>query len=515
MSRRGGIVLYLTAHRYRKSQSNCHTIYGCIRSPHTAKLASMRRHTTLLVTVLLSLLAGCERQDSLAEIRERGELVVASRNSPTTYYLDKNGPTGFEYALAEMLADALHVDLRMETVYNLGELFTKLDRQNANIAAAGLTLTEERAARYPHSTPYYKLTPQVIYVTGNSRPRKLADLAGRKIAVLAGSSHAEMLKALQQSEIPNLQWEEIDEADTTQLLEQLRTDQAALAIVDSNEFNVQQSLYPRQKVAFDLGREQDMVWYLPPGIDNTRLLAFIDDFILGLQRDGTLERLRNQYFGHTDGVSRMNAFEFSQNVQDALPAHEALIKKIASEYQMDWHLLAAMAYQESHWNPMATSPTGVRGMMMLTKATARELGVDNRLDVVQSLRGGARYLKNIKRRLPKKIREPDRTWMALAAYNIGLAHLEDARVLTERSGGNPLLWQDVMERLPLLQKSQYYKNTRYGYARGREAVTLVQNIRHYYSVLAWQEIPEIQPLPPLRADDYLPEPIRELELQAL
>jgi membrane-bound lytic murein transglycosylase F len=475
----------------------------------------MRRHTLIPIAVLLSLLWGCERQDSLAEIRERGELVVVSRNSPTTYYLDKNGPTGFEYALSAKLAEALQVDLRMETAYNLGDLFTKLDRQNANIAAAGLTLTEERRAKYPHSIPYYKLTPQVIYVTGNFRPRNLAELAGMKIAVLADSSHVEMLKALQQSEIPDLQWEEVDEADTTELLEQLRDGQAALAIVDSNEFTVQQTLYPRQQVAFDLGREQDMVWYLPPGTDNTRLLAFIDDFILRLQKDGTLTRLREKYFGHTDGVSRMNAFEFSKNVEAALPEYEALIKKIANEYQMDWHLLAAMSYQESHWNPKATSPTGVRGMMMLTKATARELGVDNRLDVVQSLRGGARYLKNIKRRLSKKIHEPDRTWMALAAYNIGLAHLEDARKLTESQGGNPNLWQDVMERLPLLQKAQYYKNTRYGYARGREAVTLVQNIRHYYSVLAWQEIPEIQPLPPLRADDYLPETILDLELKAL
>ena len=481
----------------------------------TARIGAMRHRTLIMVAALTILLWGCERQDSLAEIRERGELVVVSRNSPTTYYQDKNGPTGFEYALSKLLAEALQVELRMETVYNLRDLFAKLDRHSANIAAAGLTLTEERTARYPHSIPYYKLTPQVIYVSGDKRPRSLRDLVGRKMVVLAGSSHVEMLKALRSSEVPGLQWDEVEEADTTQLLEQLRDGRAALAIVDSNEFSVQQTLYPRQQVAFDLGREQDMVWYLPPGTDNTRLLAFINDFILRLQKDGTLTQLREKYFGHSEGVSRMNAFEFARNVENLLPKYEPLIKKIASEYQMDWHLLAAIAYQESHWNPMATSPTGVRGMMMLTKATARELGVDNRLDVVQSLRGGARYLKNIKRRLPKKIREPDRTWLALAAYNIGLGHLEDARRLTERQGGNPNIWQDVMERLPLLQKTQYYKNTRHGYARGREAVTLVQNIRHYYSVLAWKEIPEIQPQPPLRADDYLPETLRDLKLQAL
>jgi membrane-bound lytic murein transglycosylase F len=470
----------------------------------------------ILATVgSLCLLGGCARQDSLAEIQARGELIVVSRNSPTTYYLDKNGPTGFEYALSELLAQALDVDLRMETAYNLRDLFSKLERQEANIAAAGLTLTEGRAASYPHSLPYFKLTPEVVYVTGNFRPRSLPDLAGMKIAVLADSSHVEMLQSLQKSEVPDLQWEEIDEADTMQLLELLRTGEAELAIIDSNEFAVQQSLYPRQQVAFDLGQEQDMVWYLPPGVDNARLLGFIDDFISRLQKDGTLTRLREEYFGHTDGVSRISAFEFSQKIKQSLPPHQAVIKQIAREYQMDWHLLAAMAYQESHWNPKATSPTGVRGMMMLTKPTARELGVDNRLDVTQSLRGGARYLKNIKRRLPKKIQEPDRTWMALAAYNIGLAHLEDARILTEKQGGDSNLWQDVMERLPLLQKTKYYKNTRYGYARGTEAVTLVQNIRHYYSMLAWQEIPDNQPLPPLRVDDYLPDVLRDLELQAL
>ncbi len=316
-------------------------------------------------------------------------------------------------------------------------------------------------------------------------------------------------------EVPDLQWEEIDEADTLQLLELLDAGQADLAIIDSNEFTVQQSLYPRLQVAFELSTQQDLVWYLPSAIDNTRLLAFIDDFTQRLQKDGTLALLRDQYFGHAVGISLDNADEFALNMKETLPAYEPLIKQIANEYQMDWQLLAALAYKESQWNPKATSPTGVRGMMMLTEPTAREFGVDNRLDAAQSLRGGARYLKDITRRLPKRIQEPDRTWMALAAYNIGLAHLEDARVLTQRQGGDPNLWHDVMQRLPLLQKTEYFRDTRYGYARGVEALSLVQHIRHYRSILALQEIPENQPLPPLRAEDYLPEVLRDIELQAL
>ena len=318
---------------------------------------------------------------------------------------------------------------------------------------------------------------------------------------------------LQKNQATNLTWDEIDEADTMQLLERLKLGKTELAIVDSNEFAVQQSLYPRQKVAFNLQQEQDMVWYLAPDIDNTRLKTFIDEFLARLMQDGTMARLREEHFGHTDGVSRISAHVFAQNMRQVLPRYRALIQQVAKEYQMDWHLLAAMSYQESRWDPNATSPTGVRGMMMLTKPTARELGVDNRLDVKQSLRGGARYLKDLLRRMPKRIKEPDRTWMALAAYNIGLGHLEDARVLTERQGGDPNLWRDVMQQLPLLQQSSYYNTTRYGYARGNEAVTLVQNIRHYYSILAWQDIPNNQPPQPLSSEEYFPQVIDSLGLQ--
>ena len=398
------------------------------------------------------MLVGCDAQDSLEQIQSEGELVVVSRNSPTTYYLDKNGPTGFEYALTRLLAEEMGVALRIKTAFNLNDLFTQLKHKEADIAAAGLTLTEGRAASYPHTIAYNQLTPQVIYVAGTFRPRSVSDLTTMDIVVLAESSHADTLHTLQKNQAPDLTWEEVDEADTMHLLELLKLGKADIAIVDSNEFSVQQSLYPRQKVAFDLHEEQDMVWYLAPGIDNTHLMVFINDFLERLENDGTMARLREQHFGHTDGVSRISAHVFTQNMQQTLPMYRRLIRQVAIEYQMDWHLLAAMSYQESRWDPNATSPTGVRGMMMLTKPTARELGVENRLDVTQSLRGGARYLKDLKRRLPKRLQEPDRTWMALAAYNVGLGHLEDARVLTERQGGNPDLWRDVM------QSYRFYKS---------------------------------------------------------
>ena len=335
------------------------------------------------------------------------------------------------------------------------------------------------------------------------------------MVVLGDSSHAEALAALREGGYPELRWRELEAVDSMVLLEQVNGQRAELAIIDSNEFEVQQRLYPRLKVAFDLGSDQEMVWYLPPGQDNKRLLARINDFLVSRESDGTLELLRERFFGHSRIVSRIGSHTFSRNMRSKLPEYRPLIEEVAREYQMDWHLLAAIAYQESHWDPRAESPTGVRGMMMLTVPTAVEMGVTDRTDVGQSLRGGARYFKNIKRRLPADILEPDRTYMALAAYNIGMGHLEDARVLTERRGGDPHLWQDLLENLPLLEQSEHYERLKYGYARGREAASYVQNIRHYRGILEWQDIPHNNPLPPIQAEDYLPEQLRGVLLKTL
>ncbi|MFK7977288.1 MAG: membrane-bound lytic murein transglycosylase MltF [Halioglobus sp.] len=469
----------------------------------------------LLLGLFALILSGCEQPDSLEAIRDQGELVVVSRNSPTTYFVNKNGLAGFEYDLTGMLAQELGVDLVIEPAFSLQGIFTSLTRNEANLAAAGLTLTELRASNYEHSASYFKLTPQMVYVAGTFRPRNMEQAEGMSIAVLADSSHAEALRKLRDEQFPELKWREIPEADTMELMELVNTGEVQLAVIDSNEFKVQQSLYPRLKVAFDLGEEQDMVWYLPPDIDNARLLTRINAFIQRLQEDGTLERQREIHFGHTRGVSRIGSHTFLGKMRRELPKHKDLIRQVANEYKIDWHLLAAVSYQESHWNPRAASPTGVRGMMMLTLPTAKDLGVTNRLDASQSLRGGARYLKNIKRRLPDDIADPDRTWMALAAYNIGMGHLHDARKITDAQGGNPDLWRDVMERLPLLQKSKFYKKTRYGYARGMEAVTYVQNIRHYYSILQWQDIPDNKARPPVKTEQYVPKAVRDIGLLSL
>ncbi|RMH06330.1 MAG: soluble lytic transglycosylase fused to an ABC-type amino acid-binding protein [Nitrospirae bacterium] len=174
---------------------------------------------------------------------------------------------------------------------------------------------------------------------------------------------------------------------------------------------------------------------------------------------------------------------FFLHIQTRLPAYRSHFQQAAQRYGLPWTLLAAQAYQESRWHPLATSPTGVRGLMMLTKTTAADLGITNRLDPRQSIFGGAQYFASLLAQLSKHIPEPDRIWIALAAYNVGLGHIKDAQLLARRLGKNPHSWEDLKTVLPLLARKQYYQTLPYGYARGWEPVQYVKRIRAYRRLL--------------------------------
>lgn len=479
----------------------------------------MARPTSLfciLVTLSALLLTACGSSDKTSEaIVERGELRFVTRNGPTTYYLGRSGPRGFEYDLAALLAKELDVELVVTQAFSLEEIFTALSRGEADIAGAGLTLTEKRVSEFAATRSYATQTPQVIYKVGRKKPRKPADLAGQTIAVLADSSHEDLLEALQNADMDWLEWESIKASDTGALLALVNEDQSNLAVVDSRDFFIQQNLVPRLEVAFDLAEEQDIVWYLPKAARDTPLLQRVNDFLERQESENTIADIQASYFDRDEEISRVDSQTFVGKVRRDLSDYQQLIEIVAKEQKMPWELLAAISYQESHWDPKATSRTGVRGMMMLTLATAEEMEVDDRTDPAQSLRGGARYFKELRRRLPDDIVEPDRSWLALAAYNIGMGHLEDARVLTQRRGGDPHFWADIMDTLPLLEEPQHYRTLRYGYARGLEAVRYVQNIRHYFNILRWQTARAKRPEPPKDTQSLVPENLRKLKLRAL
>ena len=440
------------------------------------------------------LLVASKSPDTLERIKASGQLVVLSQNGPTTYYEDASGThTGFEYGMLQAFADELGVELVIRDAHNLDEIFTRLQDPEAShhLAAAGLTVTGERREQVRFTPSYFEIRQQVIYRLGEERPREISDLEGKQIAVIAGSAHAEEMRRLSRH-YPDLQWQEISDVDAMELVEMVNEGKAHYAVVDSNAYAVHRGLYPKTGLAFNLTQFQPVAWAFPRSDDDS-LYRAARSFMLRANTSGLVAELREEFFGHVSKMNAGGAQAFAKSTQERLPRWREAMQDVADKYELDWHLLAALSYQESHWNPKAKSRTGVRGLMMLTRGTARDLGV-NRLDPMESIEGGARYIVQIRDKLPERIREPDRTWMALAAYNVGYGHLEDARVLTEKMGGNPDRWSDIRDHLPLLAKRQYYKNTKHGYARGWEPVTYVQNIRHYQTLLTWNSRIEEQRL---------------------
>ncbi len=174
---------------------------------------------------------------------------------------------------------------------------------------------------------------------------------------------------------------------------------------------------------------------------------------------------------------------FLNHIGTRLPNYRKEFQQAEKKTGISWVLLAAMSYQESKWNRHAISPTGVRGLMMLTRSTAADMGIQNRLDPKKSIAGGARYLSHLYKRLPHVPNGLDRMRLALASYNVGLGHVKDAQLLGKRLGKNPNRWSDLKAVLPLLAKKKYYKDLPHRYARGWEPVQYVTRIREYRKIL--------------------------------
>ncbi|WP_448564586.1 membrane-bound lytic murein transglycosylase MltF [Thalassotalea ganghwensis] len=448
-------------------------------------IEAFKKYHFLLVSCLLalSLIQGCNTQTehaSLSRIIERGYIVVGTSYGPTSYFLDAEGPTGFEYELVKRYADYLGVELKIVPSYSLDELFIKLDNGEVDLLAAGLTVTPNRQALYHFSPSYNEISQKLVFKQGKERPREISDLTG-KLLVTKHSSHVENLEKLQQTH-QSLSWQESADLDSEELLLQVLDESIDYTVVDSHRLAVNRRYYPEISIGFTIKDEQPLAWALSKKGDDS-IFASVIEFFGKVHHDGTLLALNDKYYGHVEQFNYVDTRMFIQAVEETLPKYQPIFEKYAQD--MDWRLLAAISYQESHWNPRARSYTGVRGMMMLTLPTAKQMGIKSRLDAEQSIRGGAKYFKQLFDRMPARIPHPDRLWFALASYNVGFGHLNDARIITQQQGGDPDRWVEVKERLPLLKQKKYYKNTKYGYARGDEPVNYVENIRRYYDTLTW------------------------------
>lgn len=441
----------------------------------------------LIATLLLccaALLVRSAPANKLEQVRSAGELRVLVRSGPISHYQGPAGITGFEYTLLKGFADDLGVTLTLKDEAPT-DVLPQTDEPLFDMASPTVinVLTAKEQLRY--STAFMDLSLHVIYNVNQGAPADVKALSGKTVLIVNKASVPVPMLELQQA-MPDVHWELVENVEMTDLLEMVELGHADYAIVDSAIFDIHRYSYPHTQVAFDLKTPQPLSWAFTPSRDKS-LYDAAQKYLAKIKNNGQLAKVSSHFFDQFIEVTTDDALMFSQRFDKRFPRWEDSIKSAATQYNLDWQLVAAVGYQESQWIPNAQSPTGVRGFMMLTPDTARELGVKNLDDPKQSINGGAKYLRYLLDTLPASIQNDDRLYMALAAYNQGIGHLDDARALTRRLKGDANSWQDVSKAFPLLAKQEYYSKATYGYSRGWEPVAYVKNVLNYQKILAFKE----------------------------
>lgn len=447
--------------------------------------STMRGLAALAAAFIALLLGGCWLSDRPLPFPTpaQHDLVVLIQPRLLTYNTDAAGTvTGFEHDLIEAFARDLGVPVRY-VLAPAEETAERLARGEVHFAAGWHSPGPATALK---ATPPFMRSRDVLVQNDASLPvDEAGDLEGRRVHVLAGSRQAASLRALQ-SAGTELRIVEETNMDAVDLLEAVDAGRVELAAVDSAALAVGQQFVPSLQATLELGEEQPIAWLFGER-HNPELLARAGVFLERIQKDGTLARLADRYLGHVRRLKAADIGKFAERTETLLPKLRKHFIAAQGNSGIDWRLLAAVAYHESQWDANATSPTGVRGIMMLTEDTADRLGVSNRLDPRESILAGARYIAFLKDLLPATVAEPDRTWLALAAYNLGPGHFNAGRTLARQLKADPDAWYEMKRILPLLAQPKYYERLKSGRARGGEAVILVENIRSYYDILSRHE----------------------------
>ncbi|MDO4430149.1 MAG: membrane-bound lytic murein transglycosylase MltF [Lonepinella koalarum] len=439
------------------------------------------------IDMIFPSVSGLTEENHYTQVKERGTLIIGTINNPVTYFTNETGQAGLEYELAQAFADYLGVKLKVITKENNEQLFEALNKGEINIAAANLLFQSDKAAQFQLGPAYNSASWQLVYRKGENRPRSLAEING-KLVIADGSELAEILRSTSMD--TKIEWSLSHNQSQEELLLQVAEGKIDYTIANSIDVLAIQQIKPQLAVAFDVTDESGVHWYLAKNAYN-ELQAALLDFMNKSLEEGLIARIEEKYINHFAKFDYVDMRSYTQAIDTILPKYQPLFEKYKGN--LDWRLLAAIAYQESHWNPDATSPTGVRGMMMLTKDTATLMKITDRTDPEQSIKGGSEYLHWLISQVPDTVPSEDRIWFALVGYNMGLGHMLDARRLTKLQGENPDDWLDVKKNLPRLSEKKYHHQLKYGYARGYEAFQYVENIRRYMnSIINYHRIQQNQ-----------------------
>jgi len=432
------------------------------------------RHTELILVCGLITVAALQytlrpQSQSLDDILRTGELRVLIADEPDSQFVFNRQHFGFEYELLEAFANDLGVVLSLEVV-PYGELFTLLDSGAGDMAVGGIINSQFVQRVSTPSVAWYQAQTTVVYKRGTKRPKRIEDLAKEQVLTSA-------------------RYYDIDALKTLNLVDDHRSEYALLSAVDDGSERFVLSVNYRARNAkhylpnlnrsFILPDLLDVVWALPKRADEP-LLIRLNEYLQTALEQKLPQLLADNYFNSPTRLTTYDALGIHHKIKTVFPDFEYAFKRAARQGDIDWQLLAAIAYQESRWSNDARSPTGVRGVMQLTTDTAQALGVDDRMDMNQSIDAAARYLKQLNRRLPEKIKEPQRTWFAVGAYNIGMKHILAAYRKAREQGLDRTQWKTIADLLPTLYGERF--------ERGIQAQNYVERVQIFTDIVRFYDI---------------------------
>ena len=440
-----------------------------------------RKWECILLTMLflaLPLFTSCGKKNALERIKESGQLIMLTRNNGHCFYTYRNQPMGFEYDLAKAFSKYLGVDLHVVTTH-WEELLPSIEGGEGDFVAASLTIMPSRAERVDFSDPYLAIQQKVVLYQRNRGIKTLEDLGGKTVHVRKGTSYEERLKELQAEGI-KIKIKTYDDTPTEELIEMVAEKEIEVTIADSNIALLNRRYHPEVKIGFAIEEPQSLGWVVKKG--EKELLEKMNAFFKKIKANGTFDRLYDKYYGNVEVFDYLDLKKYHRRIDTRLDTYKPLFKKAAKKYGFDWRLIAAVAYQESHFDPRAVSTMGAEGLMQITEATAEEVGVRDRMDPDQSVMGGTKYLRKLYSRF-KKAKDPDRLLLSLASYNVGRGHVLDAQKIARRKKMDPNSWTALEQTLPLLQNEKYFTKAKHGYCRCKQPVRFVERVMSYYDIL--------------------------------
>ncbi len=425
-----------------------------------------------------------KKQTLLEKIKLTKKLNVVLLNSPSTYYIGTEGPQGFEYDLLYAYSQSLGVDLNITSANTIKEAVHLSRNPNIHITSASLTKTPKREKKFNFGPSYFEVQEQVICHRGMLRskkfPRDVENLAGLHLTIGEDTSYSETIKLLQADGF-DINATFTSDYSTEELLEKVASHEIDCTLADSNIYALNLRYFTEIAQAFTISGREQLAWVLAP--DSKELESDMYSWLNTFNQSGAMSQLKDHYYSYIQFFDYYNTTMFYKRIKSRLPKYKKFFIDASKKYSVPWKLLAAVSYQESHWNPKAKSFTGVKGLMMLTRNTAKLLKIKNRLDPKQSIVGGTRHLKHMLKLVPQDVVGENRLKFALAAYNVGFGHILDARALARKMRLNPSVWSDLKQTLPLLAQKRYYKTLKYGYARGSEPVRYVDSIYNFRDIL--------------------------------